>query len=187
MSDGTDIGPPGGGAMRALLSPADLLPGFSIALVTLLAALPWGLPSEARFLLPLLPFAAIHYWALSRPGSMPEWQAFLSGLATDALTHGPLGFWSLVFLVGFILSGLLPRFERWGAKGRWLHFCATLLLLSAVQWAIASAYFLGAADWRPLMRGALLAALLYPLIELLLRPIDRLSASRFDARFERGA
>ena len=81
--------------------------------------------------------------------------------------------WSLVFLLGYILVGI----SRWpadrGAAGRWLHFCATLLVLSLAQWLIASAYFMDAVDWQPLLRSAFAACLVYPVIGLLFRPLNR--------------
>ena len=79
---------------------------ISIAVLTLLAALPWGLPTEDRFFLPLLPVVAIHYWALRRPEVLPEWFVFLAGLLLDVFTHGPLGYWPLVYLVAYALGVL---------------------------------------------------------------------------------
>jgi rod shape-determining protein MreD len=165
----------------------EIMPLVSVVLVTLLAALPWGLPSEARFLLPLLPYAAIHFWAVRRPELMPEWLIFLSGLATDVLSHGPLGFWSLVFLLGYFLVQVLRGLTRWGAMGRWLQFCATITLLALVQWILASLYFMSASDWKPLVRSALWVCLLYPLLGLLFRPLTRLWPHPVDSRIERGA
>jgi rod shape-determining protein MreD len=164
----------------------ELMPAVSVALVTLLAALPWGLPSEARFLLPLLPYAAIHFWAVRRPALMPEWLVFMSGLAADVLTHGPLGFWSLVYLLGYMLVQVLRDFNRWGAAGRWLQFCTTIALLAFVQWLVASVYFMSAADWKPLVRSAAAICMLYPLLGLLLRPLNRLWPRADDGQIQRG-
>jgi rod shape-determining protein MreD len=164
----------------------EIMPVVSVALLTLLAALPWGLPSEARFLLPLLPYTAIHFWAVRRPALMPEWLVFLSGLATDVLSHGPLGFWSLVFLLGYMLAQVLPGLNRWGAIGRWLQYCTTIALLALAQWILASAYFMSAVDWGPLVRSAVGACLLYPLLGLLLRPLNRLWPRPDDGQLQRG-
>jgi rod shape-determining protein MreD len=164
----------------------ELMPAVSVALVTLLAALPWGLPSEARFLLPLLPYATIHFWAVRLPALMPEWLVFLSGLAADVLTHGPLGFWSLVYLLGYMLVQVLRDFNRWGAAGRWLLFSITIALLAFAQWLVASVYFMNAADWIPLVRSAAVICLLYPLMGLLLRPLNRLRPRPDDAHPGRG-
>lgn len=164
----------------------NIIPSASVVLTTLLAALPWGLSSDSRFLLPMLPYAAIHFWAVRRPALMPEWIAFASGLATDVLTHGPLGFWSLVFLLGLMFIQACRPAERWGAVGVWLHFAATLSLLALAQWAIATAFFMSAVDWRPFFNGALLAALVYPLLCLIFAPLDRFWPEFSRTRFDRG-
>lgn len=163
------------------------IPGASVVLLTLLAALPWGLSSETRFLFPLLPYTAIHFWAVRRPTLMPEWLVFLAGLATDVLTHGPLGFWSLVFLLGLVLAHVFPTsWHGGGTVVRWLHFCVTLVLLAVAQWVIATAFFMSPIEWRPFASGALFAVLAYPVLALLLKPCDRLWPTSAHARFERG-
>lgn len=163
----------------------DVMPGIGLITVTLIAALPWGLPSDARFLLPLLPFLVIHHWAVRRPASMPEWLVFLSGLGTDVLTHGPLGFWSFIYLVGYMLSRAFRLHDHWAVIGQWLEAVALLSILAALQWLIASAYFLGSVDWRPLARGSLLAVLLYPLIISALGLFHKHGGSVAE-RFQRG-
>ena len=163
-----------------------LFPGLSVVLLTLLSALPWGLPSEARFFLPLLPYTAIHFWAVRRPNLMPEWLVFAAGLATDVLTHGPLGFWSLIFLIGYIMVHLTGRLPFEGVAARWINFCATLLVLSVAQWLIASVYFLDFVEWTPLLRSSVAAALLYPLIGLAFRPLNRLWSRPGNSRLARG-
>lgn len=167
--------------------PNRLVPGISVAVLTVVAALPWGLPSESRFFLPLLPFTAIHIWTLRSPGQIPEWLVFLAGLAIDVLSHGPLGFWSLMLLLGRSLVLVLPPPQDWAFYGRWLHFCATLLALALAQWIVASAYFMNWIEWSPLARSAFAASFTYPLIELLLRPFSRSWSRTHNPSLLRGA
>ena len=155
-------------------TPQHLIPALSVAVLALLSALPWGLPPEARFFLPLLPYAAIHFWVIRRPGLMPEWLVFLTGLTTDVLTHGPLGFWSLTYLLGYIFARVLPQTLAEATLLRWGHFCMTLCGMALAQWAIASIYFLSWADWKPLAGGMVAAGLAYPVIGLMFRPLSRL-------------
>jgi rod shape-determining protein MreD len=162
-----------------------IMPAASVALVTLLAALPWGLPSAVQVALPLLPYSAIHYWAVRRPALMPEWLIFLTGLATDALTHGPLGFWSLIYLFGLVVSRALGHFAMRGALGRWLQFCGTIVVLALLQWLVASTYAAALSHWVPLVQAALTACLLYPLVSLLLRPFNRLWLAAETPRLQR--
>ncbi len=164
----------------------DQMPGVSLALAMLLAALPWGLPADARFLLPLLPYIVIHFWVVRRPALMPEWLIFLAGLGTDVMTHGPLGYWSLIYLLGFALCTGSRGLTRWGALGRWLQFCVTIVGLAFVQWLVASLYVLSVADWKPLVRSATGLCLLYPLVGMMFRPVLRLWRPAANPSLQRG-
>jgi rod shape-determining protein MreD len=152
----------------------NLVPITSVVVLALVAALPFGLPSDVRFIMPLLPYTVIHYWAVRRPTLMPEWGVFLVGLGTDVLTNGPLGFWSLIFLIGVVAVDATRDLPDWGAVGRWIQFCATLLVLGLAAWLVTSIYFLELADWKPMAVALAMAALSYPLFGLLLRPLHRL-------------
>jgi rod shape-determining protein MreD len=151
-----------------------MVPLASVALLTLVAALPVGWPTNLRLFMPLLPYTAIHYWAVRRPSLMPEWGVFLAGLATDVVTHGPLGFWSLMFLVGVVAVDATRDLPDWGALGRWGQFCCTLLLLGVCQWLVASIYFVELVDWKPMLLAVGFAAVSYPVIGFALRPLLRL-------------
>ena len=75
-----------------------LVPALSVAVLVMVAVLPWGLPPDGRFVLPLLPFIAIHYWTSRHPEKLAEWVPFAAGLTVDVLSNGPLGYWSLIYL-----------------------------------------------------------------------------------------
>jgi rod shape-determining protein MreD len=162
------------------------VPLASVAALTLVAALPFGMPAEVRFYMPLLPYTVIHYWAVRRPTLMPEWGVFLAGLGTDALTHGPLGFWSLMFLIGVVAVDATRDAPDWGAVGRWGVFSGTLLALGVCQWLVASVYFVEWADWKPMLLAVIIAVLSYPVIGSVLRPLNRLWASPENAAMTRG-
>jgi rod shape-determining protein MreD len=147
------------------------VPLLSVAILTLIAALPFGMPTDGRFYMPLLPYTAIHYWAVRRPGLMPEWGVFLAGLMTDVLTHGPLGFWALMFLAGLVVINASRNLPDWGALGRWAQFCVTLAVMGVCEWLVASLYFFELADWKPIVIAIGIGALSYPLLGLLLRPL----------------
>jgi len=151
-----------------------------------LAALPWGLPTEDRFFLPMLPVVAIHYWALRRHQALPEWSVFLAGLLLDVFTHGPLGYWPLIYLSAYTL-GVVE--ETAGRKSQLLRlglFAASLALVAALGWAIASIFFLEVADWRPYARGAGLAALAAIVIVPLLHVLDAPEATMDGQPLKRG-
>jgi rod shape-determining protein MreD len=155
----------------------NMVPLASVAVLTLAAALPIGWPTEIHSYMPLLPYTAIHFWAVRRPAQMPEWGVFLAGLTTDVLahgSHGPLGFWALMFLIGVVAVDATRDMPDWGALGRWGQFCGTLLVLGVSQWLVASIYEVKLQDWRPLLLAITIAALSYPVIGFALRPLHRL-------------
>jgi cell shape-determining protein MreD len=152
----------------------NLVPLATVAFLTVLAALPLGLPVDMSYYMPLLPFTAIHYWAVRRPALMPEWGVFLAGLVTDVLTHESLGFWSLIFLIGIVVVDATRDMPDWGALGRWLQFAATLLILGFCQWLVASIYRVELAASKPMLMAVVIAALSYPVIGFCLRPLQRL-------------
>lgn len=135
-----------------------LFPLTSILLFTLVAALPWGLPTEDRFFPPFLPIVVIHFWGLRRPELVPEWFVFAAGLCLDILTHGPLGFWALVYLTAYALGVLSAPYGDSGRFARVLLFLLGLAAVAFTAWTVASIYFLEVADWRAFVRGTWLAA-----------------------------
>lgn len=144
----------------------------SIALVTFLAALPWGIPAEFRLTLPLLPFLAIYYWTLRRIELVPEVLVFAAGLTFDFLSDGPLGFWALIYLAGYALTlRAATSLLAGSAPGRLLLLAGSLLTLSVVEVSVSSIYFNTTADWWPPLSAAIIALLLYPGLAALLHPI----------------
>lgn len=140
-----------------------LVPTLQLALAVVLAALPWGLAADARFVLPLLPLLVVHYWARRRTAYMTAIHAFLAGLALDVLTHGPLGYWSLIYLAGHGLSQWDGLADEDNVLVSWVHFALVISATAGLAWALSSAYFLAILDWRPLAYAAGIAIALYPL------------------------
>ena len=169
--------------MRALKHTAPIL---SIAVLTLIAVLPWGLPSESRFFLPLMPIIAIHYWGLRRPESVPEWPVFMAGLTLDVLTQGPLGYWALIYLLGYFLGALCEPYGRHSQRMRVALFAAALVGVTVAAWLLSSAYFMELADWRPYAAGAGYAAIAAIIIVPLLHWLSAAKDARDNARFARG-
>ena len=170
--------------MRAMSYVAPLA---SIALLTLVAVFPWGLPTEDRFFLPMLPLVAIHYWSLRQPENVPEWGVFLAGLSLDILTHGPLGYWALIYLLAFSLGFLSKPYGQRGQFVRVALFALALAIVALVAWAVASLYILEVADWRPFAVGAGCAALASLLIVPVLHVLGASKPSPNSSRLERGA
>jgi rod shape-determining protein MreD len=145
-----------------------ILPAAVIAFLTLVSALPWGLPPEIRFVLPLLPLVAIHYWIVRGTGRVAEWFVFASGLTLDVLTNGPLGYWSIMYLTGYLFSTLLAPRARLLRFGGWASLVLVTACLSVAVWAVSSLYSFEIADWRPLVIASFAAACIYPVLAGLL-------------------
>ena len=163
-----------------------LLPGLSLAVITLAAALPWGVSADVKPVVPMLPYLVCHFWTERRERAMPDWLVFAAGLVTDVLGQGPLGFWALVFLVGYAIVRLLTQAGRPGRAVSIVLFAATAGVLVALQWLLASLYYLRLADLVPLFNAAMIALAIYAVLALML-PIGVEAARRFNDRLERGA
>lgn len=138
-----ELGETSGDRMLRLLAQAAQL--AVIVALTVLATLPLGLPEEARYVLPLLPLAAIHACVLRRPPHdtrvlVPEWLAFACGLALDVLSQGPLGFWAFVYLASYALALAAWPLARRGSPWRLALLVAMLAAAVAIAWVLASLY-----------------------------------------------
>jgi len=124
--------------MRALKTFA---PAFMLLVLVALVAAPWPLPMADRLLLPLLPMGLIHFRALRPRAAMPVALAFAAGLMLDALAQGPLGFWALLYVLGWAgaVASRAALQPRGGLVVGWLTFALVLLALAALALALSSA------------------------------------------------
>lgn len=164
-----------------------LAPVSSIALLTLLAALPLSLPTDIRFFLPLLPVIAIHYWTLRHDSLLPEWLVFLFGLALDILTDGPLGYWSFIYLTTYLIALFSQPTNEQGRVARLAALLAALFAIALVAWLVASACNLALVDWKPFAIGAGLAAMCTVILLPMLRIVSGDDSSPPNANLSRGA
>jgi rod shape-determining protein MreD len=158
----------------------------SIAFLTVLAALPWGLPAEDRFFLPLLPVIAIHFWTLRHDAWIPEWLVFLAGLTVDVLTQGPLGYWSLIYLVAHLAATRSAPYADQGSVSRLGLLGLALALVTALAWLVSSIYFLEFVDIGPYLAGMAFAAVSALILLPVLHALDVPDRSRDSTRLFRG-
>ena len=149
-----------------------IMPALTVSMLAVLAVLPWGLPADARFVLPFLPVIAIHAWSSWHPDRLSAWVPFVVGIVVDVLTNGPLGYWPLIYLGTMILGIDAHRMSRTGAAARWAVFVAALVGLVIVAWGVASIYHLEFSDWRPFAWALWIGALSYPPLAFVLRSLD---------------
>lgn len=146
-----------------------LVPSVIVLAAALLTALPWGLDSDLRFVLPQCVCALVYTIALHRPRSLPAVVVFAAGLAIDVMSGAPLGYWALVLLAACAI-GLSQRSAAGGALALTGQSLVALALLTALQWAVAALYYLHWPHGQPYLMSALAAAPVYVLLTCSLRP-----------------
>ncbi len=144
---------------------------FAIAVAS---ALPIGVGDIYTAVGPMTVFCLLFVWRVARPDDIPPWSVFLAGAVLDGLGGGPLGLWSLSFLVGYILVGtqlealmILPRFVAWVA------YAVISALTALVAWGIAAAYLRTFVDPLPMIWGCAVSIAVFPLLVWIAgRPVE---------------
>ena len=163
-----------------------MLPSLALMVLMVLCIYPWGLATQARNMLPLVPLAAIIAMNLRLARAVPEWMAFCVGFVLDAMSGGPLGFWALVSLGACVLADQLAPNRGAALVGGWALGVVSLAALSVLQWVLVSLYTFALTPVAPLMRATAVAALVFPLVDVLLSPLTRRSALRDNGYLVRG-
>jgi len=142
-----------------------ILPALSVLFAVLATAVPWGLPADATFMLPLVVVMMVFCWRLMPDAVLPLTACLLLGLLTDVMSGGPLGFFALMALIAASVGGLLrvslePR-DVWPL---WLIWSALALALGVLGWLLGSLYFFRWIDWWPILFGTLASIALFPVV-----------------------
>jgi len=148
-----------------------LLPTLSVLVAVLATAVPWGLPADATFVLPLVMMMMVFCWRAIRGAYLPPIVVMLLGLLTDVTTGGPLGYWGLIALMASTVAAQTrPITDRWGLSALWPIWVVVAALLAGFGWLLASLYFFRWVDWRPILIGGAASVMLFPhMLSLLLR------------------
>lgn len=149
-----------------------------IFVLTILSILPIGLAGygEVR---PVFVLTAVYYWAVYRPSMLPPLGTFLSGLALDLLTGGPLGLQAFVLLaVRMLVTGQqkLLLAQQFGVV--WACFGLVALAAGLVQWLVYALILWHVPVLKPVLINAALSALLFPAVVLPLFLLNRALESR---------
>jgi rod shape-determining protein MreD len=141
------------------------LPALSVLFAVLATAVPWGLPGDATFILPLIVVMVIYCWR-ALPGTVfPPYLALLLGLLTDIMSGGPLGFWALMALIAATAGGrATPLADGQDQNQLWLLWAGVAAIIASFGWTLASLYFLRWIDWWPIAFGALVSIALFPVV-----------------------
>lgn len=154
-----------------------VIPTATLLALALLTLLPWGAGDALRFLLPTLPYVAVHFWMRDHSGLLPPAIVFATALAIDVMTFGPLGYWPLVYIAGAGSAALIERLAgRLDGIADWVAFAAASGVMSCVGWGLASAYFARYLEPWPMLVAWSLLLLAWPLAVALLTPLERIVA-----------
>jgi rod shape-determining protein MreD len=137
--------------------------GTTIIGMILLTA-PLGMPGQAQ-LMPAFTLAAIFFWTLFRPSSVPPPLVFLIGVLTDLLGQMPLGSSVAVLLLTQLLVIRSRRFlSQKGFLFVWVVFVGVAAVAASLQWGLAC--LMNWAIYPPIAAifQFLLSAGLYPLL-----------------------
>jgi rod shape-determining protein MreD len=142
-----------------------ILPALSVLFAVLATAVPWGLPADASFTLPLVVVMMVFCWRIMPDAALPLTACMLLGLLTDVMSGGPLGFFALMALIaasigGFLRFTLEPR-DLWPL---WLVWSALALTLGLLAWLLGSLYFFRWVDWWPILFSTLTSIALFPVV-----------------------
>ncbi len=142
-----------------------MLPALSVLFAVFATAVPWGLPVDATFILPLVVVMMVFCWR-SLPGAvLPPYLAMLLGLLTDVVSGGPLGFWALMTLIAATAGARAPSPTDGQDMNRlWLVWGGVAAGMACLGWLLASLYFLRWIDWWPIAVGALASIALFPVV-----------------------
>jgi len=137
--------------------------GTTIIGMILLAA-PFGMPGQAQ-LMPAFTLAAVFFWTLFRPSSVPPPLVFLIGFLADLLGEMPVGSSVLVLLLTQLLVFRSRRYlPQKGFLFVWVVFVAVAAAAAGLQWGLAC--LMNWAIYPPIAAifQFLLAAGLYPVL-----------------------
>ena len=145
------------------------LPGFTTALLLILAAGPTGVPG----LVAAVALPPVVFWSVFRPGAMSPPVVFLIGLLQDLLTLAPLGSGVVTLLVAHGLAVSWRRFlVRQGFAVVWLIFAAFAAGASALGYVLTAVLNWVVPPVAPALQVATLTAGLYPVFALVLSRVQ---------------
>lgn len=113
-------------------------PSISLAMAVVLASSPGAagpLPVAA-----LMPVAVIFFWSIQRGAVLPALVVFGCGLLLDELSHGPVGYWALIYVVVALCAGSIGEFTNGGWLARTAMLTVCLGVACAVQVAVLTAF-----------------------------------------------
>ena len=146
-------------------------PAFSLKpLLTLLgliaiAHLPLGAQADTSFIIPSIISALIFIWSIYEPDNVKPWMIFTLGLVADVISSGPIGFWSLYYLSFQAIAFWFGRNPtNSGLLLNWIGYLIASVIVTFLGWLVTTLYTMQSADWHPMLVGAGVVSMGFPLI-----------------------
>ena len=141
------------------------LPALSVLFAVVATAVPWGLPADATFILPLVVVMMVFSWRAIPGTALPPAGAVGLGLLADLMSGGPLGYWALMCLVAATVGGRAGSLnERRDVGIHWSIWIALVSVLGLFGWLLASLYYVRWIDWWPIAFGVVVSIFLFPIV-----------------------
>lgn len=162
-------------AIRWLLFLRGLVPGVTVLLVVVLAAMPIGVPYFS-VVTPFFALIAVYFWSIYRPELLPVWAVFLFGVLQDLLTGAPVGITALVLILVWAVAVSQRRVVLGQSFGvEWAGFMLVAAGAGVFAWMVGSVYRSAFLWTDPFAVQTMLTAALYPVFSWLFAQVARLT------------
>ena len=119
--------------------------------------------------------APLFYWTIHRPGLMPLWFIFLSGLVIDFATDALLGLHAFSFIVFYILLFKIRRIILSQPLAyHFIIYAFSVFIFEGVRWALVSILGWGILPIYPTLLGFVLNVIAFLPILIILKSLHRL-------------
>lgn len=123
---------------------------------------------------PVFLLIAVYYWAIFKPQLLPPAGAFIAGLLLDLLSAYPVGMNAFLFV---LVQWMAARQRKFLLSQNfmviWSSFTLVAFIFSVVRWMAFSLFELHLMPIKPVVIGALMTAVVYPLVVMPLFGVNR--------------
>jgi rod shape-determining protein MreD len=168
------MSPPLSIAEKLIVAARMVLPYSVLALLFFMELASAPYPFSAILRAPFF-LMALYFWSIHRPGLIPPWLVFVSGLVLDLLSGVPLGLNAMLFvLVRLLVVDQRRLFLAQSFVMMWLGFALVDLGYHLVQWALFSLLSLELIPLQDVGPGLFLGIVFFPLVSAVLYCVHRL-------------
>ena len=125
--------------------------------------------------MPALGLISLFFWAMYRPSLLPPLVVFFIGLYHDLVSAGPLGLWTLTYLVfyGYFVERRTFYVGR-TFQSLWFAFLVGVLIAGFVVWAVSSLFHMQVLSPLPVFVMGAVTLVAYPVWTRVLMIFNRM-------------